>query len=704
MRNSKISKLLKCVIPVASACIITSATMISCNNVSFKEDAKNMLTIYKEMVAEYTNDKEIPYYDNKSAEEINNDKTRELIPITISGVDTYYFGDIRYDDLIIHDDSWPAKEHVVRARAMAISSYKHNLPEVMDIVIKLLNYWVLTEHRCSNWWWNEIGGNRDMTGGAIYCFDQMPEKAQKALLGRLERSSFYYRPETKTHTGANLVDFAEITLKSSLLRKNRNEYISAVKRMEEEITDENVEGFQKDGEFFQHGRQVQTCSSYGRSAFRMGNFMHVTNASKTRKVSKKKLNILSRFIIDGLAPATHKGYMNYLTTSREYVREGHLVTKNNEFPAIKNFAETKGMPRLEEIQEYSKNLDEGKSTFSGLRYFDIGRMIMINTDDLYISFKGTADYLVNTECNSDENRLGLNLSYGTNTCVMDNGNEYSDVSPVWDFAYLPGTTSYQLSETISGEEGGYDKYLYESDQMVDNIRNNYYKDGTYGKRLDAATDKNDYYYGGGYDEKNGVAYLMQRSCHHEENNFTVTCIATKDGMVLLGADLGYTGEITEGSDKVFESGSRKLHTTLEQSLTKDRTAIKSDDSKTLTFGNALYRVLDDHNIELKQTKNNGHWKRNHKHDGTEKPISGNVTLAYISHGDNRTNAKYAYSIQNKSHQNEKFELVHNFDGNKVQEVKLPDGTVAIAAYENVKGYQTSKGNKIDLVKGDFKLI
>lgn len=720
LKRQKREKRIRTIIPSLGICCALAATAvglyIALRPISFKEDAENMINAYKEIMCETIDSS---YYDGKTVDQIMHDAEHPILEKTISGVPTYYFDNLDYDDIVTRDDFWPAKDHAIWARAIALSAYKSKNDNVMEIARKLIGFWVLEEHRCSNWFWNEIGGNRDISGAAIYCFDSLPEKTQVALLGRLERSSFYYRPETKTHTGSNLVDFADITLKSSLLRKNKEEFNMAVTRMEEEITDENVEGFQKDGEFFQHGQHVQTTSSYGRSAFRMGGFMRVVNQSKLRKFNKKKLDIISRYIADGLAPATHKGIFNYLTMSREYVRQGHMDTHDtsiNVHSNIKNFIETEGMPRANEIKEYSDNVDNLKSTFSGLRYFDKGRMIMINTDDLYLSFKGTADYLVNTECNSDENRLGLNLSYGTNTCVMDTGLEYNNIIPVWDYAYLPGTTSYQLADpSTSGKEEDFDKYFYDSDQMIDSIRSDtYYKDGTYIQRLPATDESGEYgyYYGGGIDEENGVAYLMQRSCHHKENYFTVTCIATKDGMVLLGADTKYDGSVTEGPGKLFDSKSRTLHTTLEQAFAKPEQTSLSDDSKELTFGNAFYRILDsDNKIILNEKEVTGDWRRNRKHDyTTEDPITvtSSTTKAYINHTD-RSNAKYAYSIQHKNHQDEKFELVHNFDNdnkNKVQEVKLPNGLYAIASYEHVDNYQPAKegSQPITLEKGDFIII
>ena len=92
---------------------------------------------------------------------------------------------------------------------------------------------------------------------------------------------------------------------------------------------------------------------------------------------------------------------------------------------------------IDKIKEYVNHLDNHESTFSGLRYFNLGRMIMINTDDLYISFKGTADYIVNTECNNEENKLGLNWGQENENSriarkTMENPKFWSDVGIYFD--------------------------------------------------------------------------------------------------------------------------------------------------------------------------------------------------------------------------------------------------------------------------------
>ncbi|MCQ2753274.1 MAG: hypothetical protein MJ206_03375 [Bacilli bacterium] len=684
----KKSRLLLAVVPMLATTVV-----VSCNNQpSFHLQCTRMAQVYREMLADML---DTTPYDGKTASQIVNELN--LAPERICDIDTYYDRDIQYVDYETRDDFWPAWHHLMEAADIAACGYKEKNQAKIDIAKKLVYYWVFNNYRSSNWWFNEIGCNRHLTNAAMFVFDKLNDKGQAALLGKLRQSSLYYRPTLETHTGANLIDFAEITLKNSILSENSNEFKAVNRRMEEEITDENVEGFQKDGSFFQHGKQVQTCSSYGKSLIRMGNFFHVVGAS-AYQVNTEKLAIVSRCITEGFASMTHNGYLNYSSMAREICRENIMDTHYapNTFPQMKNYLSIPGLPNKNEVQKYVDSITNRTSAFSGMKYFNVAKMVAVNTNGLYISFKGTNDELTNTECVNEENKLGLNLSYSTNTCVMDHGNEYDDISALWDYAYIPGTTSIQMSEKEHVMGTNYDQNLEESDKMIRDIAEGvdetakYYNDGAYQKTLPKANEINGYVYADGYDEANQIAWFMQRSNHHDENEFTVTCVATPEGMVLLGADLNYTGSIT--GEYFSGAATRKLHTTLEQCFYKGSHELK-DNNKTLIHGNAKYHSLDDKTITADHHMVDGHWMRNKKAvEGADKPVKGDVFLATI---DTNASKKYAYSIQHKDSTKD-FALVYNFDDDKVQEVITPNGKHVILAYEDTEysGMQLTKGQVV----------
>lgn len=683
-------------------------------NVETEDKFDKMKTYYKDYLIRNTN---IDNYKDLTAKEIlergaywkKNDEGQnvytKLIKKTMVGVTTYYMEDINYEDGS-NRDSWPAASHISQAKAIAITAEVKNDPEIMEIAAGMTYYWVYNNFRNTNWWHNDLGaGANDLANLGIFTYDHLNEQGKSMLVSKVANASMYYRPSLLTHAGTNLFDYADITLRSSIFTKNEEEFKTVVNRIEEEITDRHLEGFQKDGSFFQHGQQVQ-IASYGKGVIRLAKVLKAISVSG-EKFSEEKMHIIERYLLTGLRNMTHKGYLNYSAMSREHVRKNNLSAANNNFSQFSEYLDIDSFTRKEDLKDYLDSIDNKEACADELIYFDRAKMITMNLDGLYMSFKGTDSYLTNTECVNSENRLGLNLSYGTNTCVMDDGDEYYNISPLWNYAYIPGTTSIQLvDETIE------DFTIPEkTDMLIRNIAHLDYKDELYEQQLPEQKTGNDIMYNGAIYPNNAnavtpteIAVLMQKSVHHEENKFTVTCIATKDGMLLLGNGLTYTGSKTG----YRFTTNRKLHTTLEQSFYKGdkRFNIDADNGKWMTHGNALYKIVDYENgyapasnpdnriiAEKPQLEIYGAWARNRNPSEGEVGLdaSGNLLLAYIQH-DSATNEEYAYSIQPTTKENMDFKLYHNSSEDGVQEVALPNGKTVIVFYKNLGTTYTDHNN------------
>jgi len=97
--------------------------------------------------------------------------------------------------------------------------------------------------------------------------------------------------------------------------------------------------------------------------------------------------------------------------------------------------------RAAQYEEYkNEQINNGPFTKAGNKHFF--------TSDLMVH-RGTADYMsvkipssrnMLTEIQNLENLKGSNLSYGL-TQILTNSNEFADISPVWDWTRLPGTTT-----------------------------------------------------------------------------------------------------------------------------------------------------------------------------------------------------------------------------------------------------------------------
>lgn len=697
----------------ASVALLAIPTTISCSS---KNDFDILLSEYKDAIVASTKTDE---FTQKGPDGIR----AELEIEELNGVETYYYPDINYK-YGSDPDHWDATKHTSDMLAIAVAAAKTHDDNYQKIAVGMTYYWIYHDYRNVNWWFNDLGAGLSLANTALFVFDDLNAQGQAALRSRVARTSFYHNRSLLAQSGSNLFDYAELTLKSSIINRNREEFELAVKRMEDEIVDTNIEGFQPDGSFFQHGAQIQTLSNYGRSVIRIGNILRVVDKT-SRHFSIDKLRILTHFILRGIGRGIFKGYSNYLEMAREYARKDENG-KAEAYLGLEAFLDLPNLPARHEFENFIQNLRIHRPTFNGITYFDNAHLVTMTLDNLYISFEGSSPDVLATETVNGENKLGLNLSYGTNTCVMDEGPEYYQISPYWDYAYLPGTTSYQVEEYPSEEGEKQDpddilNYLDKSDDKINTIAfdDDYYFDTVYGKTLPKADDTNDYVYSSKYDEENNIAILMQKSCHHEENNFTVTCIACEDGMFLMGADLNYDGHVTTGDGKIFTT-KPPIHTTIEQCFYKGNNQFTlSDDKTAMTHGRALYKTYDDGSGENATEINvrgydenkkaldylvRGDWNRNKNGTGRDIPMDKPVLLAYL---DTNAKGKYAYSIQPTSYEDpdSEFKLISNFkDNKKVQEVKLPSGKVVVVPYEDVKNYLTSTGSQIDLKKGEPQII
>ncbi|MCQ2794968.1 MAG: hypothetical protein MJ214_02000 [Bacilli bacterium] len=687
-----------------STALLAIPMTISCSK---GDDFTILRNAYKNYLIETIN---TDSYTKNGPEALLNDLKTE----TIRGVQTYYFKDIDYnDDGHETPSSWKVAKHTSDMLAIAVAAAKTHDSRYQDIAVGLTYNWVFHDYKCVNWWFNDLGCGASLSSTALFVFDDLNEDGKTAVLSRVARQSFYYNESLLAQSGSNLFDYADCSLKSSIIHRNRVEMEFTIQRIEDEIVDTADEGFKKDGSFFQHGQLIQTMSNYGRSIIRLANILTLIDKT-SRRFSTDKLQILTHFILRGISRGMFKGYSNYLEAGREYARDDESF-KVDAYVGLEKYLELSNLPARHEFEEFIFKLKSRQPTFNGITYFEDSKFVTMNLDGLYMSFEGSDPNLINTETVNGENILGLNLSYGTNTCVMDKGNEYYRIAPVWDYNYMPGTTSYTVG---SGE-------TFESaDAELKRIALDVYKDTVFGQKLPTG---NDYVYSGSYDKDNNIAVLMQRSCHHKENNFTVTCIACEDGMFLMGADIHYDGGETSITNP-------DMHTTIEQCFYKGKgedTFKVSEDGTELIHGNAYYKVYgingtppetitirgltpDGTDIDNEVT---GNWTRNNGKK-TGEDATGNILLAYIDHKDKGVTdnpASYAYSIQPKSYHSGEdirdFKLINNFNNKKIQEVKLPSDDegyykAVVVAYEDVNtGYKTCTGEVIEkLEKGKFYIV
>lgn len=593
-------------------------------------------------------------YKDMSAEEI---QTQQLVPDRRKGLLDKEYDGFKFKDLDYSNPdraTWQAHLHIERMLHLAVDAYNQHDEAKMELATKLTIWWVQDDLWNPNWWFNTIGVPRDLSAVGMILMDRLPYSAQQRLLEIVRRGSFKYCPSTRTYTGANLFWYGDITLKCGLLENDEEAIKMMIKYVSDGIVEDEDEGFQHDGTFFQHGRQIYN-GGYGRQAPTLLAPIIASFAGSGYKWPIEKLNILTNYIVNGIRTTTHKGQISYLTMGRAHCRKNSmnvngLWTDLGNIFVFKYLTNLENCPHKDEINDMLDALEKkDRANFEGIKCFPSSSMISMNVgDDVFISFKGIRNDLIGSEQANSENVMGHNFAFGANTCVMQTGEEYADIAPNWDYAHLPGTTTID-----------------ETDEELLKYNDSDYK---------IATKSEGPFFCG---EDQGVAFCMQKAFHGYRNgteaegelpkdrvNYTITCFATENGMAILGADINFVSSLGD---------TKNLTTTVEQCITNQD--IPPTKVPFFTYNAVVYKNIQASYFDVVSETRNWSWHRNKdSYKASDKQQQKILTIKINS----EDSSQYAYSIQPVC--KSLFNFVVASNTKDIQAVDIGNNKLAVACY------------------------
>jgi chondroitin AC lyase len=264
--------------------------------------------------------------------------------------------------------------------------------------------------------------------------------------------------------------------------------------------------------------------------------------------------------------------------------------------------------------------------------------------------RGTGPKLAGAEYCNGEGVLCYNMSYGTNTCFMKSGKEYHDISSVWDYCKIPGTTAREeTDESLLINHGNW-----HIEVLKDTVADGKVK---------------------------GDCGIYSQNFKHEDISLKAAYFLYKGNMVCLGADV---------KDGAPEKGD--VYTTVEQCIADNPLQISETIAENSGF---VYRNLDGNTkLSMSISEVCGSWKRNNT--GSNYPDETKtvfmLTIPYNSDYD-----KYAYMVSAKGYEAE-VGIVRN-DG-VCQAVCFEHSTVIAVFHEDGKFEYNGKkysGNKGELL-------
>ncbi|MFX0101172.1 MAG: polysaccharide lyase family 8 super-sandwich domain-containing protein [Candidatus Hodarchaeota archaeon] len=573
----------------------------------------------------------------------------------VSSSDGYYFNNINYDD-----DSragWEPRLHLLNLLTMT-KKYGKDLiasdDDVRETVIRTLDYWINNDFRSLNWWYNEISTPQEIADIGIMLKNHLSNQQIGDIAKIIERGILAQGYKTLAWTGANLLDAVDTTIQYSFFAEIGYYLKKAVDYAENEIfiSDGDTEGIKEDYTFYQHGAQ-QAITSYGA--------VYVSIIAKLAKFlngtlfqfSSEKMDILVDFILYGQRYAIRGNNSNYLANGRSFSRKN-----GNSAVGIKNSVGTlislEGTPKKGELQEFYDSFDDLNSSINDTKYFPYSHTLFDISPDYYMAVKGAYDGFINSELVNSENILSRNLGYGGVTTYQYTGSEYNDISALWDFSKLPGTTAYnETDQELRDYHGDSTGFQYRSVTTHSDGRS----DGTKGGLYVDIENEEGLYSRQAYICYNGLMVCLGNSLSNSKNPNTKEVFTTIDQVYANNPTCN--GSVIEGM-------------------------IQIDNNSAISNGQFVYYNLEAVNLTAEVNNVTGNLYRNNLAQDQE--YNADIFTLYYNYGTNPDNQSFAYAVLANPDDNAPLDadglpIEKITNTNSIQAVEFTDGSAVIIFHE-----------------------
>ena len=521
------------------------------------------------------------------------------------------WSDIDYDDT--SPTHWIPREHLRRlleiARAYRTESGAFDASvEARKAFLSGLRYWIDRDPQSENWFRQSIGSPATLGDAVLMMGEDVPSDLVDAAGQLVLRSGF-------TRTGANLIWESSNVLTWACVTKDEALLREAVKHISAEVQITTDEGIQPDDSFHQHGPQNYTLG-YGRSYALNVTGIAVLLAGTTFAFPEEKIRTLSRLVLDGQQWFVYGRQIDYHAMGREAFRGGpgrHNFNANGLTRLSRNMRSA-DPARAAEYDAFASRITgdtpPGSSGPMGNKHFWRSDTMVHRAGDWYASvrFHSTRTYAAEVRVNR-ENLQGYHLSDGV-VFLMQRGDEYHDLQPLWDYRKLPGLTVLDTDEPLP-----------------------------YGRQVPRSGTTT--FVGGATDGLNGSATM-----DYERDGIRArkAYFFTDDGIVCLGS--GIHSERPE-----------RLITTLNQCRLKSEVTvlrggktevmnsdqIEAGDIEAVLHDGIAYVLLEDAPAVIRAGEQSGSWQRVEA-KASDESLREDVFTFYIDHGARPSAGSYAYRL------------------------------------------------------------
>lgn len=353
--------------------------------------------------------------------------------------------DQRWTDINYGDGEkakWKVSEHLKNIKTLSLSwanpsSRFFKDSKIYNVIIAGLNNWTKNKYQNPNWWHNEIGIPQFMRDILVLMKDTLSQHQLDNYLPILNQ----YRI---SGNGANLVWSADLGLYYGLFTKNFKLIDSAVSIIIQEINISEGDGLKPDFSFHQHGQRLQMYQ-YG-AAFLLDNIRIGWELKQSRwAYPENKIELLTSMLLEGWQWMARGIYTVPETMDRSATRKDEL--NKADVRLYINLFKDLVPHRLQELIALENRQNNKGESLHGFRHFPYSDFTVYHNENFSFFLKTISSRTLTSESINNENLKGKLMNSGE-TYYMQDGSEYFNMMPVWDWSKLPGITSFTGAEKI----------------------------------------------------------------------------------------------------------------------------------------------------------------------------------------------------------------------------------------------------------------
>ena len=335
---------------------------------------------------------------------------------------------------------WEPSRHIRLLAELAGTYRNHGCAlsgdeSLLRTILSGLRYWVDRDSQSDNWWWNCIDTPKHLGRVLLLMEDLVPGDL-------VNRSTPIIRRSTYRRTGANLTWEAGNLMVLACVTRDTQLLCESIQKITDEVRISTDEGIQPDHSFHQHGPQLY-MGNYGLVFATDGSRHAALFAGTSFQLTPEKIRALSGLILEGQRWFIWRRQFDFHGLGRNIV----LPRVGSRSTAFRPICERMISADPERADAYAGFAAQVSGTShpedsgpDGNRHYWRSDTMIHRPGGYYVSLRmhSKRTYAAEVHVNR-ENLKGYHLSDGV-YFLMQRGDEYEGLPPVWDWRKLPGLT------------------------------------------------------------------------------------------------------------------------------------------------------------------------------------------------------------------------------------------------------------------------